>query len=52
MKIRESGMPKEEEWNRFFDPSKILSLLSLSQKVVDVADFGLAMEHSQYQLQE
>ena len=40
MKIRESGMPKEEEWNKFFDPSKILSLLGLSQKVVDVADFG------------
>lgn len=41
MKIRESGMPKEEEWNKFFDPSKILSLLGLGQQnVVDVADFG------------
>jgi SAM-dependent methyltransferase len=40
MKIRESGMPKEEEWNKFFDPSKILSLLGLGQSVVDVADFG------------
>jgi ubiquinone/menaquinone biosynthesis C-methylase UbiE len=40
MKIRESGMPKEEEWNAFFDPSKILSLLGLGQNVVDVADFG------------
>ncbi|HVP17021.1 MAG TPA: class I SAM-dependent methyltransferase [candidate division Zixibacteria bacterium] len=40
MKIRESGMPKEEEWNLFFDPSKILSLLGLGQNVVDVADFG------------
>ena len=40
MKIRESGMPKEEEWNKFFDPPKILSLLGLGQNVVDVADFG------------
>ena len=40
MKIKESGMPKEEEWDKFFDPSKILSLLSLSPKVVDAADFG------------
>jgi ubiquinone/menaquinone biosynthesis C-methylase UbiE len=40
MKIRESGMPKEEEWNKFFDPTKILSLMSLDWKVVDAADFG------------
>ena len=40
MKIRESGMPTEEEWNRFFDPPKILCLLGLNQKVVNVADFG------------
>ncbi|MCL5949529.1 MAG: class I SAM-dependent methyltransferase [Candidatus Bathyarchaeota archaeon] len=40
MKIRESGMPKEEEWSKFFDPSKILGLLGLGQNVADVADFG------------
>lgn len=40
MKIRESGMPKEEEWNNFFDPSKVLGLLGLGQNVADVADFG------------
>jgi ubiquinone/menaquinone biosynthesis C-methylase UbiE len=40
MKIRESDMPEEEEWNKFFDPSKILGLLGLGQNVVDVADFG------------
>jgi ubiquinone/menaquinone biosynthesis C-methylase UbiE len=40
MKIRESDMPKEEEWNKFFDPPKILNSLGLDQKVVDVADFG------------
>jgi ubiquinone/menaquinone biosynthesis C-methylase UbiE len=40
VKIRESGMPKEEEWNAFFDPSKVLKLLGLNSNVVDVADFG------------
>jgi SAM-dependent methyltransferase len=40
MKIRESGMPKEEEWDKFFDPSKILGLLGLGKNVVDVAEFG------------
>jgi ubiquinone/menaquinone biosynthesis C-methylase UbiE len=40
MKIRESDMPKEEEWNKFFDPPKILSLLGLNQNAVDLADFG------------
>src|SRR3972149_1468053 len=40
MKIKESDMPNEEEWDKFFDPTKILSLLSLDWKVVDAADFG------------
>ena len=40
MKIRESGMPKEEEWNKFFDPIDALKLLGLSSSVMDVADFG------------
>ena len=40
MKIRESGMPKEEEWNKFFDPVKTLKLLGLNSKVEAVADFG------------
>jgi ubiquinone/menaquinone biosynthesis C-methylase UbiE len=40
MKIKESDMPKEEEWNKFFDPFKILSLLGLGQNVVDAVDFG------------
>ena len=33
-------MPKEEEWNAFFDPNKVLKLLGLNSSVVDVADFG------------
>ncbi len=40
MKIRESGMPKEEEWTQFFDPDQVLCLLGLNHSVVDVADFG------------
>ena len=40
MKIRVSDMPKEKEWNKFFDPCKILSLLGLGHVVVDIADFG------------
>jgi ubiquinone/menaquinone biosynthesis C-methylase UbiE len=40
MKIRESSMPKEEEWTEFFDSNKVLKLLGVSSSVVDVADFG------------
>lgn len=40
MKIRESGMPKEEEWSTFFDPEEALRLMGLNSKVGDVADFG------------
>ena len=40
MKIRESGMPKEEDWNKFFSPVKTLKVLGLNSSVVEVADFG------------
>ncbi len=40
MKIRESDMPKEAEWNQFFDPVQVLHLLGLNPQVVNVADFG------------
>ena len=33
-------MPKEEEWNKFFDTTEVLMLLGLNSSVVDVADFG------------
>ena len=33
-------MPKEEEWNAFFNPNRVLKLLGLNYSVVDVADFG------------
>ncbi len=40
LKIRESDMPKEEEWNKFFDPEVMLRLIGLNSTVEDVADFG------------
>jgi ubiquinone/menaquinone biosynthesis C-methylase UbiE len=40
MKIRESGMPNEEGWNRFFSPSKLLAKMGLDKSIIDVADFG------------
>jgi ubiquinone/menaquinone biosynthesis C-methylase UbiE len=40
VKIRESGMPKEELWSEYFDPNKVLELLGVNSKIVNVADFG------------
>ncbi len=40
MKIRESDMPKEAEWNQFFDPVPVLNQLGLNHQVANVADFG------------
>ena len=40
MKIRESGMPVEEQWDSFFDPKAILKQISISHRTKDVADFG------------
>jgi ubiquinone/menaquinone biosynthesis C-methylase UbiE len=40
MKIRESGMPDEEQWDSFFEPKAILEQLGVSEKTKDVADFG------------
>ncbi len=40
MKIRESGMPIEEQWDSFFEPKVILKKLGISQLTVDIVDFG------------
>jgi len=40
LKIRESDMPKEVEWNQFFDPVRVLNQLGLNHQVVNVAGFG------------
>ncbi|MFO7446463.1 MAG: class I SAM-dependent methyltransferase, partial [Ignavibacteriaceae bacterium] len=40
MKIRDSGMPPEEMWDKFFDPGFILSKLQLDNNIEDVVEFG------------
>jgi SAM-dependent methyltransferase len=40
MYIRESGMPEEPEWSKFFDPIKTLKAMGLNKRIKDVADFG------------
>lgn len=40
MKIRDSGMPREEVWNSFFDPLKTLQQLGLTKKCNDLVEFG------------
>jgi ubiquinone/menaquinone biosynthesis C-methylase UbiE len=40
MKGRESGMPDKEMWDVFFNPPDILSVMGISDKVKDVAEFG------------
>ncbi len=40
MKIRESGMPKEDQWNAFFEPNLVLQLLGVNSSVANIADFG------------
>lgn len=40
MKTRESGMPDEDTWNRFFDPDKVLDQLGLTTVTGNAAEFG------------
>jgi SAM-dependent methyltransferase len=40
MKIRESGMPERQMWEKFFDPVKILNRLGLNSQTGGVAEFG------------
>jgi ubiquinone/menaquinone biosynthesis C-methylase UbiE len=40
MKTRESGMPSEDVWDRFFDPKSALSSLGLTHEHSCVVDFG------------
>ena len=39
-KIRESGMPLEEEWSRFFNVDKILDDMEITSKLKDAVDFA------------
>jgi hypothetical protein len=38
MKIRESDMPKEEEWAQLFNPNTTFKLLGVDSNVNNVAD--------------
>lgn len=40
MKVRESGMPDENQWEAFFHVEKILKVMELDDNIVDVAEFG------------
>lgn len=40
MKTRESGMPPEEMWSGFFDPSFVLRKLGLNEHCWNVLEFG------------
>lgn len=39
-KIRNSGMPAEEQWDSFFKPKVVLKQLGINQLTKDVVDFG------------
>jgi ubiquinone/menaquinone biosynthesis C-methylase UbiE len=40
MKIRDSGMPEEKIWSKFFDPDTILQQMDFSPDFHSVVDFG------------
>jgi SAM-dependent methyltransferase len=40
MKVRDSGMPVEADWERFFDARQILAKLDFNDFKADVVDFG------------
>jgi SAM-dependent methyltransferase len=40
MKVRESGMPEEAIWARFFEPDRILTQLHCDDLAADIVEFG------------
>lgn len=40
MKVRESGMPNEKQWEDFFEPEEILKVMELDHNIINVAEFG------------
>ncbi len=40
MKVRDSGMPDEEVWIGFFDPTRVLEVLGLGGGIRDLVEFG------------
>ncbi len=44
MKIRESGMPEREMWEKFFNPEKILTTVGINSQTGDVAENSKKMK--------
>ncbi|MBI4711597.1 MAG: class I SAM-dependent methyltransferase, partial [Candidatus Omnitrophica bacterium] len=40
MKVRDSGMPERDMWEKFFDPPRILMQMGLNSQVRDVVEVG------------
>lgn len=40
MKVRESGMPEQDQWESYFDPPAILTKLGLTDATHNVVEFG------------
>jgi len=40
MKIRDSGMPERDIWEKFFNPHKTLATLGLNNQINNVVEFG------------
>jgi SAM-dependent methyltransferase len=40
MKVRDSGMPEETQWNNFFHVDFLLSELSIDSKINDLVEIG------------
>lgn len=40
MKVRESGMPDEKQWESFFDAEKILKVMEIDNNTDEVVEFG------------
>lgn len=40
MKYRESGMPNEEMWNRFFNPGEVLERMEINDEIRILVDIG------------
>jgi len=40
MRIRDSNLPNEEEWSKFFNPARTLELMGVGRRIKDIADFG------------
>ena len=40
MKIRDSGMPEEIMWSKFFDPNLILQQMKVTSDLQSIVDLG------------